>query len=129
MAEQPIITCANGSLRVGAELEPGQPLWRRVPSRGEDGHLLSDFMLIIPKLGRWPSGRLQQTLAEIQGVFHHYREFVVFADLNLKLNVLWVTVRPVPGIALELAAALRQRVPEAMLVANKAEAMLASRRS
>ena len=129
MADRPINPKRFGTLRVRTVLEPGQPLWQRAPARGEDGRLLSDFMLLIPKLGRRPYPRLQQTLAEIQGVFDRYREFVVFADLNLKLNVLWVSVRPVPGITLELAAAVKQRVPEAVLVANKAEAMLASRQT
>jgi hypothetical protein len=45
----------------------------------------------------------------------------VFADMNLRLNVLWVTVRPIPGICLELPAALKTRVPEAMLVAQRVQ--------
>ena len=129
MADFPSSPQALGPLRVCSGLEPSQPLWRRVPARGEDGRLLSDFMLLIPKLGRRSQPRLEQTLDAIQEVFHYYREFIVFADLNLKLNLLWVSVRPVPGVTLELAAALKQRVPEAVLVANKAEAMLAARRS
>ena len=60
------------------------------------------------------------TLQAIGEVLHYYRDAVVFADLNLRINVLWVTVRPVPGICLELPAALKVRVPEAMLVAHKA---------
>jgi len=45
----------------------------------------------------------------------------VFAEVNLKLNTLWVTVKPVPGICLELAAAIKVRIPEALLVAQKQE--------
>ncbi len=107
-------------------LHPGEPLWKRVPSRGDDGRMLSDFMMLIPRLGGRSQHRLQRTLAELQAVLDYYRDVVVFADLNLKLNLLWVSVKPVPGVMLELAAAVKHRVPEAMLVANKAEAMLAA---
>ncbi len=84
-------------------------------------------MMLIPGLGRRSESRLQATLGELQAVFDYYREQVVFADLNLKLNVLWVSIKPLPGLNLELAAAIKQRVPEAMLVANKAEALLSER--
>ncbi len=116
-----------GALRVSLELAPGEPLWKRAPSRGADGRLLSDFMMLIPGLGRRSELRLQTTLGELQAVFDYYRELVVFADLNLKLNVLWVSIKPLPGLNLELAAAIKQRVPEAMLVANKAEALISER--
>jgi hypothetical protein len=52
-------------------------------------------------------------------VLARYGDAVVFADVNLRLNTLWVTVRPIPGICLELPAALKHRVPEALLVAHK----------
>ena len=117
-----------GQLRVSKPLHPGQPLWKRVPSRdcdGLGGRLLADFMMLIPRLSSRSEERLKATVEELQGVFDYYREVVVFADLNLRLNLLWVSVRPVPGVTLELAAALKLRVPEAMLVANKAEATMA----
>jgi hypothetical protein len=41
--------------------------------------------------------------------------------MNLKLNALWVTVRPIPGICLELPAAIKMQVPEALLVGQKQE--------
>lgn len=117
----------GGGLRVSSGLEPGTPLWKRVPSRGADGRLLSDFMMLIPGLGRRSEHRLRSILGELHAVLDHYREQMVFADLNLKLNVLWVSIKPLPGLNLELAAAIKQRVPEAMLVANKAEALLSER--
>jgi hypothetical protein len=97
-------------------LDPAEPLWKRVPTHDDSGGLLSDFMMIIPKLRSRPQQRLHRTIAEIQRVLDAYHKAVVFADLNLKLNVLWVSVRPIPGICLELPAAIKMRVPEAMLV-------------
>lgn len=106
-----------------ATLHRGEPLWKRVPTSDEEGRPLSDFMMLIPKLGSQPTQHIQHTFDEIQLVFDHYRHAVVFADLNLRLNLLWVTVKPIPGICLELPTALKSRVPEAMLVATQPDAM------
>lgn len=89
--------------------------------------MLSDFIMLIPKLGTRSTERIRAITNELQAVFDYYRETIVFADLNLRLNVLWVSVRPVPGITLELATAIKLRIPEAVLVANRVEALLASR--
>ncbi len=106
-------------VRTAAKLDPAEPLWKRVPTRDTEGRPYSDFMMLIPRLRTKPRPILDATIAEIQGVLEHYRRVVVFADLNLKLNVLWVSVRPVPGICLELPAAIKCRVPEAMLVGQR----------
>jgi hypothetical protein len=34
-------------------------------------------------------------------------------------HLLWVSVKPIPGICLELPAAIQARVPEALLVADR----------
>ena len=101
--------------------EPGQPLWQRVPTRDDEGRNLHDFMMFIPKLGSWPESRRQQVYQELQRVFNIFDGNVVFADLNLKLNLLWVSMQPHPEGCLGLAAAVRDRVPEAVLVASQAE--------
>lgn len=107
---------------------PGEPLWKRAPTRDEQGRCVSDFMMLIPKLRERPDGYIRGVMAGIQRVFDAYGDRVLFADLNLKLNVLWVSVRPIPGICLEMAAAIKTQVPEAMLVASRAEALAAARR-
>jgi len=76
-------------------------------------------MMLIPGLGRRPSHEVQSALATINQVLEYYRHAVVFADMNLRLNLLWVTVRPIPGICLELPAAIHHLLPEAKLVAHK----------
>lgn len=107
-------------LTLGATaLEPAEPLWKRAPTRGDDGRPLSDFMMIIPGLSRRPAEHQQRTVEALREVLETYHRAVVFADLNLRLNLLWVTVRPIPGICLELPAALHARVPEAKLVADR----------
>jgi hypothetical protein len=78
-------------------------------------------MMFIPKFGSWPEARRQQIYQELQQVFNIFEGNVVFADLNLKMNLLWVSMQPHPEGCLGLAAAVRERVPEAVLVASQAE--------
>jgi hypothetical protein len=105
-------------LTSGTELSHAQPLWQRAPTHDSDGQRLSDFMMLIPKLGRRPQHHIKQTLNQLQAVMNDYQRAIVFVDLNLKLNVLWVSVKPIPGICLELPAAIKSRVPEALLIAQ-----------
>ena len=104
----------------GLALTPGTPLWQVVPTRGEDGRPLIDFMMIIPGLRSRPQYAINTTLNNLQRVLEQYRE-VVFVNLNLKINVLWVLVNFRPGIILELATSIQRLVPEALLVARKPE--------
>jgi len=46
---------------------------------------------------------------------------VVFVDLNVPLNLLWVSVRPRPGVILELFGAVKLHLPEAKLVGHRRE--------
>jgi hypothetical protein len=105
--------------RKGMEFLPAEPLWKRAPGRDAEGRALSDFMMIIPGLCKKSAETIHDTLKEIEGVLLRYGSAVVFAEMNLKINTLWVTVRPIPGICLELPAVIKYRVPEALLVAHK----------
>jgi len=115
-----LISNDRTALLQGVSLEPAGPLWKRAPTRDRDGRPLSDFMMLIPGLSKRPAVQLEQVLDTIRSVLARYGDAVVFADLNLRLNVLWVSVRPIPGICLELAAALNSAVPESRLVAQRA---------
>ena len=106
------------NVRLAGGVEPGGPLWQRAPASDGEGRPFSDFMLRIPGLADWPRQRQLRVLEELRGVFGLYGEEVVFADLNLQINVLWVTVQPTPGLCAELAEAIQARVPEALLVGN-----------
>ena len=106
-------------LKRSVEINPAAPLWQRAPTRDENGNYLSDFMMLIPGLKRKSIGEQEKTAIAITQVLQCYGDTVVFADLNLKLNVLWVSLYPVPGMCLEIPAAIKVAVPEAMLVASK----------
>lgn len=98
-------------------LEPHQPLYQRVPTRDADGRLLGDFMVLIPGLRARPQHQFVSILARLQAVLGQFTE-VVFVDLNVPLNLLWVSVRPRPKIILDIATAIMLHVPEARLVAE-----------
>jgi hypothetical protein len=114
------LTAVSGNpLQPAQEFTPAEPLWKRVPTRDTNGALLSDFMMLIPKLGQQPRAVLEEKIARLNAVLVSFQRRVVFADLNLKLNVLWVTVRPAPGICLDVATAIKMSIPEAVLVAHQ----------
>ncbi|MCL5061393.1 MAG: hypothetical protein M1449_13595 [Candidatus Thermoplasmatota archaeon] len=103
-----------------AESMPGRPLWQLAPTRDGAGRRLTDFMMLIPRLRSQSSAEIEHASRDIQAVLALHQD-VVFADLNLKLNLLWVSLRPRPGAIGELVAAIRLRVPEAVLVGHYAE--------
>ncbi|KPJ93134.1 MAG: hypothetical protein AMJ53_08005 [Gammaproteobacteria bacterium SG8_11] len=105
-----------------SEVNPADPLWKRVPARDADGRPLSDFMMIIPKLRSRSPQRIKEVVLKIEQVLAYYERHVVFADLNLNLNVLWVSLKPAPGMCLEVATAINLHVPDAKLVAQQIHA-------
>jgi len=111
---------ASTTLTAAAGSVPGLPLWQLAPTRDSAGRRLTDFMMLIPRLRSRPLAEIERISGEIQAVLALHPD-VVFADLNLKLNLLWVSLRPRQGAISELVAAIRLRVPEAVLVAHYAE--------
>lgn len=97
-------------------MEPATPLWQIVPTRGADGKPLADFMMLIPKLRSCPQHEINSALNNIQKVLESCHD-VVFANFNLKINVLWVSVNCRQGLIPELVAAIQNAVPEALLIA------------
>jgi len=111
---------ASTTLTTGADAVPGLPLWQLAPTRDTAGVRLTDFMMLIPRLHSRPRAEIERASRDIQAVLALHQD-VVFADLNLKLNLLWVSLRPRPGAISELVAAIRLRVPEAVLVGHYAD--------
>jgi len=98
-----------------------EPLWKRAPTRDVNGRPYNDFMMIIPGLKKAGPQKLQQIVAKIESVLKGYEKDIVLADLNLKLNILWVTVQPHAGLTSEIAAFIHHVIPEAKLVAQHHE--------
>jgi len=109
------------ALKACTEIQPGLPLWKVVPTRDEQGERLCDFMMIIPRLKNRQPMYVQRAQAHIAEVLSRHGE-VVFANINLELNVLWVSHRHRSGLMLEIVNSIRLRVPEAVLVAHNTRA-------
>ncbi len=99
-------------------LDASEPLRKRAPIVDENGRPLSDFMVLIPGLRKKSQLRIQQTLNDIHCILNGFGDTVVFAEMNLKLNLLWVSIRPVAGIRFEITEALRHTIPSARLVSH-----------
>lgn len=104
--------------KAGTKISPAVPLHEIAPTRDENGKPLSDFMMIIPKLKYQSEDYIQSTLNQIDKVLNYYNKQIIFVDLNMKMNLLWITIKPMPGLILEISAAIKTQVPEALLVAD-----------
>ena len=98
-------------------IQSSKPLYSRAPNRDGDGRGLSDFMILIPGMRHWPGRKQGETIATMHLVLGGFTE-VVFADLNLRLNLLWVSVKPRYGVIAEICAELQHVIPEAKLVGS-----------
>ncbi len=99
-------------------LDPAEPLRKRAPAHDENGKPLSDFMMIFPGLKQKPQHLVKRTVAAIEATLANHENAVVFAELNLRLSLLWVSIRPIPGIRFEIASGIQSLIPEARLVSH-----------
>lgn len=98
--------------------DSAEPLRKRAPSHDEEGRPLADFMMLIPGLREKPRQLINKTVQDIHLALTHFNHAVVFAEFNIRLNLLWVSIKPIHGIRLEIAGAIQEYVPEAKLVSH-----------
>ena len=103
--------------RCGLQMRPGVPLWKVAPTRDEEGLPLCDFMVLIPRLKFRQAIYIANAQSHMATVLERYKE-VVFANMDMKLNVLWVSHRYRSGLMIEIVNAIRLGLPEAVLVAH-----------
>lgn len=113
-----LILRGTSSLPRNANLQYSEPLWKRVPTRDLKGQPYTDFMMLIPGLKHFELPRLQEIVDKLEAVLKQYEKHIIVADLNLKINVLWVTHLPHLGLSSEIAALIHHVVPEAKLVSQ-----------
>lgn len=97
---------------------PGGPLYRRAPTRASAGRPVSDLMLLLPGVRGALEPVLNRVSAELQAVLGCFGDQVLFAELNLKLGLLWVTVPGEPGLCHEVAQAIRAQLPETRVIGS-----------
>lgn len=97
---------------------PAGPLWQLAPGRDAEGRALSDFLLLLPELRGATATAQQRVEAQLRAVFAEFDRQVVFADLNLSMSTLWVTVQGRPGSCEEVASAIRRQLPRSRLISG-----------
>lgn len=107
------------SLKPTLDLSANTPLWSRVPTKDETGQYLGDFMIIITGLKKASPEHRKQTINTLTQVLAKYSDAVMFADLNMKMSLLWVSVRPIEGMLAEIPRAIIESIPEAKLVSER----------
>ncbi len=105
-------------LKLSIDLSPAEPLWKVAPTRDENGGPVSDLLMIIPKLKHRPEHYIRETFANIEFALTQHRKNILFANVDMKLNTLWVSFRAVPGVYAEIVSCLKINVPEAVLVGD-----------
>ena len=98
--------------------QQASPLWTRAPARDENGKPFVDFMMLIPGLNKAPASTVEINMRKIREAMSDHGDNVVYLDLNIKLSLLWVSARPVPGISKVLVQSIMQAIPEAKVVAG-----------
>ncbi|MGB0722143.1 MAG: hypothetical protein ACPGU7_07065 [Gammaproteobacteria bacterium] len=109
---------ANDGAMSGHVWGPGGPLWQRAPTHDDSGRMAADFMLLIPKLNQRAASDRDACIRTLERVMRAHDQHIIFADLNLKLNLLWVSFRPADGVMAELVADIQRYVPTALLIAH-----------
>jgi hypothetical protein len=94
-----------------------EPLYRRLPNHDRQGRYLSDFMMLIPGLRDLEPAQLEARLTTLRGNLQAADE-IVFAELNLRLNLLWVSVEVRGGVISDLSTRIRDAFPQARLVGH-----------
>ena len=105
-------------LKLSINLTPAVPLWKLVPTRDADGGPVSDVIMIIPKLKTKPEQHIKDTFANIEFALTQFSDEVLFANIDMKLNTLWVSFKAVPGVYADIVSSLKINVPEAVLVGD-----------
>lgn len=59
----------------------------------------------------------------VRGVLERFGDDIVFADFNLDINVLWVSLRCQPGLMTQVVCLLRAKVPVLRLVSHSPDLM------
>ena len=104
-----------------AEFSSPMPLWQRVPTHTEAGELAFDFMVFVKKLNKLDSVEQTATIDKIYSVLNIYSKVILLADLNLKINLLWVSHLPRLNLSIEIASQIINVYPPARLISHRSD--------
>lgn len=94
------------------------PLWTRAPSRDENGKPYFDFMMLIPGLKKQNQAGIESYVLRIKNCLQAFENVVVYVDLNTRLNLLWISIKPIPHVSRHIMQAIQYEIPDAKVVAG-----------
>ena len=94
------------------------PLWQRAPARDEHGTPYIDFMMLIPGLNKECESTLEGYLVKINNCLKSFDQVVVYVDLNIKLNLLWISLKPEQGVSSQIVLSIQAEIPHAKVIAT-----------
>ncbi|VAW93301.1 hypothetical protein MNBD_GAMMA21-948 [hydrothermal vent metagenome] len=97
------------------------PLWQRVPTRTETGERAFDFMIIVRRLNKLEPIKQKSVLDNIYSILSQYSEVILLADLNLKINLLWISHLPRPNLSFEITSSIIDAYPLARLISHRSD--------
>jgi len=109
----------NNNIKFVHGYNASQPLWQRVPSRTAEGERALDFIVIIRKLNKLSPNEQKTALNNIYKVLNSYSKVILLADLNLNINLLWVSHLPRPNLSFEIASEIITIYPLARLISHR----------
>lgn len=106
-------------LRLGINYGPAsKSLLERVPTMDECGKPLGDMLVILPRLREKTSHEIELTARGLDRALGQFPAQIMFAELNVNRNTLWVSMRPTKGIRACIASAIKYEVPDAKLIGH-----------
>lgn len=109
----------SSDLKCSLEYSANTPLWKRVPKKDETGQYLGDFMMIIPSLKKATPEDRKYILNVLTKIIELYADTIVFADLNMKMSLLWISLKPIKGMMIEIPSAIMEAIPGAKLISDR----------
>jgi len=76
-------------------------------------------MMMAPALKHRSPQDLALVLGTIQAILARFGAEIAFADFNVNIRVLWVSLESRPGLMAQVVTALRLGVPELKLIAHQ----------
>ena len=73
-------------------------------------------MMIIPGLKTAGDAAIESHMVRLRNCLGPFAGNVAYVDLNVRLNLLWISAKPVPGLTRLLVEAIRKVIPEARVV-------------
>lgn len=109
----------KGPLRKTLPHQPAEPLWQRVPTRTEAGERVSDFIMLLSGIKQLDAVQKQLVYDTLYQALKMYGADILLAEINTRMNTLWISHKPRPGLGAEIAAMVHFHVPQAKLISER----------